>query len=155
MYKAVQYGIKSEVQYEIKSGAAADELATVTISRKDLSSVEWLEEGKEMRYNNQLYDIVKTKETAAEITFYCINDSKEKSLLSGLEEHINTNVTDSKPINNSPAKKLNDNLHKLYFSNETSYKFNNVSKISTHFFTSSLIYSSAFIDTSSHPPEFV
>ncbi len=153
-FKAVQYEIKNEVWSEIKPDIINKKLTSVTINKNNLQDIEWLESGKEMRYNNKMYDIIKITETHSSITFYCINDTKEESLFSNLEDHINTHIA-NKPIKSGNQKKATDNVIKLYFLNEQSIKFN-ISSIYRHnFFPTNLIFKSSIIETDSLPPEFV
>ena len=155
VYKSAQYRVKKEMQSEIISAVNSGKLKNITINKNNLQDIEWLENGKEMRYNNQFYDIVKSSETFSTITFYCINDTKEDALFTNLEEHINTHVASNKPIKNENQKKLSDNVIKLYFSNEHSFKFNIASLYQHNFFPTNLIFKSSIIETDSPPPEFV
>lgn len=154
VFKTAQYGIKLSIQNEIKAGSNSEKLETLVINKNNLAAIEWLESGKEMRYNNQLYDIVKSTETSTAITFYCINDTKEKSLYSKLEDHIKTHILSNVPVKNDSSKKLVDTVSKLYFSNDFSF-----SLIQNHstltYFISTLIYTPALLETNSPPPELV
>lgn len=153
VFKTIQYQIKSEVQFELKSGFDSDELETLTIDKSNITNIEWLEPGKEMRYNNQLWDIVKSTETSSSIIFYCINDAKEKSLFTKLEDHIKTHVA-TKSSNDDPSKKSIDTTVKLYFL--TDFSFSYIKELYNNcFFTPNSNYTSVFIKTNSPPPEFV
>lgn len=154
VFKAAQYQVRSDIQNEIKSGFDSDELETLIINKNNLAAIEWLESGKEMRYHDQLYDIVKSTETSSTITFYCINDIKEKSLFSKLEDHINTHVLSTVPVKNNSSKKLFDTVVKVYFSTDRSFSFVQAAS-DIHFFTPNFNYTSALIKTNSPPPEFV
>jgi len=142
------------VQFEIKSGIDSDDLKTVTIKKNELKNIVWLEPGKEMSYNNQFYDIVKSTETSVSTTFYCINDTQEESLFTNLEEHINTQVAANKPIKNENQKKIADTVIKLFFSNKPAIIYSAIPYNQHQFFLSTTIYNSAFIETDSPPPEF-
>lgn len=154
VFKAAQYSVKSEIQNEIRSGFDSDELETLIIHKTNLTDIEWLESGKEMRYNNQLYDIVKSVETSTTITFYCINDKKEKELFSKLENHINTHVVSTNPVKNDSSKKLIDTVIKLYFSNQISFSLFQ-SESNSNYFSFNLIYTPALLEVNSPPPEFI
>ena len=155
VYKSAQYRARNEMQSQINSAVNSGKLKNITINKNNLQDIEWLENGKELRYNNQLYDIVKSSETFNTITFYCINDTKEEALFTNLEEHINTHVAANKPIKNGNQKKISDNVIKLYFSNEQSFKFNIALLFRHNFFPTNLIFKSSIIETDSPPPEFV
>lgn len=152
-FKSVQYEIKSEVLSEIKQDINNKELTPVTINKNNLQDIEWLESGEEMRYNDQLYDIVKSTETSSTITYYCIADTKEESLFTNLDEHIRTHIAANKPAQNQ--KTSVDKVIKLYFAIEQSIKFKDVSLNRVQFLQTNLIYSSTLLETDSPPPEFV
>lgn len=154
VFKIEQSIVKSEVQLKIKSGFDPSELEAVTINKNNLAAVQWLKPGKEMRYHGQLYDIVKSTETSSTITFYCIDDTKEKALFSKLEDHINIHVVPTNPLKSNSSKKLIDTVIKLYFSNQISFSvFQTESNI--NYFISNLIYTPALLEITSPPPEFV
>ncbi|MBA3705099.1 MAG: hypothetical protein H0W84_04160 [Bacteroidetes bacterium] len=152
-FKTVQYQVKRSIKSEMKSGLSINELTAITINKTDVANIERQKLGKEMFYNNELYDIVRSTETASTITYYCISDKKEKLLLVNLDEHINTHIADQ-PLKNSTSKKLVDHVIKLYFSNKQFVSFETYS--ASALFTSVLtFYSPITIDTNSPPPEFV
>ena len=152
-FKIEQIQIKEEMESEIKSGLNTADLTKITFSKTDLASIEWIEDNKEMRYNNALYDVVKSDETSTTLSFYCINDSKEQSLIADLENHINTHViANNKTEKNS--KKSTDNITKLYFS--TKQNLGNVSTTFSHdYIPYHLIFNSTFLEINAPPPEFV
>ena len=152
-FKAVQFEIKTEVQNEIIKGLNINELTPVTINKNNLATVEWFEDGKEMHYKGEMYDVVKSAEDATSITYYCINDKQEESLFANLEEHINTHVAANKPMQNQ--KKIIDNVIKVYFSNRHIAKLNYASSSAIQFSLASLTFQSTLIETDSPPPEFV
>ncbi len=153
-FKSVQYQIKNEIKAEIKEKISSCELTTIVINLKQLNKIEWLEKGKELKYNGELYDVVRHTENDTSITYYCINDKQEELLFANLEEHINTHISADKPLKNNSAKKIVDHVIKLYFSNESPLVFNSISS-DISFFQIPLIYTSAFIKINSPPPEFV
>lgn len=152
-FKAVQFEIKTEVQSEIIQGLNINELTSVTINKNNLGTIEWFEDGKEMRYKGEMYDVVKSAECATSITYYCINDKQEESLFANLEEHINTHVAVNKPMQNQ--KKIIDNVIKVYFSNRQTAKLNYASSSAIQFSPANLTFQSTLIETDSPPPEFV
>jgi hypothetical protein len=114
-FKAIQYRIKSEVEFNIQHGLYVSDLTTITVPKSDLLSIEWEEEGKEMRYQGSLYDIVSCKISNESVTYYCLSDMEEDELEEDLEDHINRHVASNKPLKNNSEKKTLDNLTKLYF----------------------------------------
>lgn len=154
-FKSVQYQIKKEIKAEIKKKINPYELTTIVIDKTQINKIDWLEEGEEMYYKGNLYDIVRHTKNATSITYYCINDEQEEKLFANLEEHIATHIAANKPIKNQASKKLSNNVIKLYFSKEQSFKFNSFMLNQPPFYSINLFYKSALIETDSPPPEFV
>ncbi len=153
-FMAVQYEVKTEMESKIRSGVNTDGLTMIAINKKDLSNIEWTERNEEMRYKGELYDVVKSAETNASVTFYCINDSKENTLFTTLDEHINMHIATNKSIKNESSKKVMDTLIKIYFSNASCVNFIDFSP-DTSFPSANLIYTAAVIKISPPPPQFV
>jgi hypothetical protein len=57
------------------------------------SGIEWEEEGKEFRYRDKLFDVVKIEQTGNSVKIYCINDVKEEKLLKMYCEYINYDLS--------------------------------------------------------------
>lgn len=112
-FKTEQFQIKEEIESEIRSGLNPEQLTIITINKAAPSAVQWIEYGKEMRYKNDLYDVVRSDEDKNTITYYCINDAKEDSLAAALNDHIDRHIISNKPDKNS--KKTIDTIIKLYF----------------------------------------
>lgn len=51
---------------------------------------------REFKYNGDMYDIVKKKETDKQLIVYVINDTKEKKLEEEFEKRVHKNSTDDK-----------------------------------------------------------
>ena len=51
---------------------------------------------REFKYNGDMYDIVKKKETETELIIYCINDTKEKKLEEEFEKKVHRNSLEDK-----------------------------------------------------------
>ncbi len=151
-FKVEQFQIKSEIESEIKSGINTEYLTTITINKTDLATIQWTEFGKEMRYYDELYDVVRFSETANTITYYCINDSKEDSLFAILDNHINTHIA----TNNSQksSNKMNNHVIKLYFLNKQQFAIE-ASESSTNLLPFNLIFITTILEKNTLPPEFV
>lgn len=56
------------------------EMTKITLSLKEeTEKIAWTRKGKEFRYENQMYDVVKTEKGNNKITIYCIADKDEKA----------------------------------------------------------------------------
>jgi hypothetical protein len=151
-FKIEQCEIKTEIELAVNSGTNLNGLTVLTISKTDLSKIEWLEPGREMRYSGELYDIFKSSETETNVTYYCMDDSKETTLFSDLVEHVNTHVLSNTSHNNS--KKTISYLVKLYFSVSTQIVYSTIENV-RNFQTCNLIFSSITLEKKSPPPQFV
>jgi hypothetical protein len=154
-FQAVQYQIKAEVKSEIIKGLPIDKLEIVIISKNNLSKVEWFENGDEMEYNGNRYDIVKITKNETSTTYYCMNDKQEEQLFSNLDNHINTHIAANKPVKNQAAKNLEKSVVKVYFQSKQFLKFTVLELNSSKFSPVQLNYTSALLETNSPPPEFV
>jgi thiamine biosynthesis lipoprotein ApbE len=151
-FEVLHWQVKKAIKKEIKNKLKDEELIQLTFKKSELDKIEFEDGGKEIVFNDNMYDIVKQSETQDEITYYCINDSKEKELFTNLDDHINTHIKANKPIKNNGAKKLSDNVVKIYFLNRTSFSFFDQSSTFERFNPINL-YSSYIKSASIPPPE--
>ncbi|MES2593024.1 MAG: hypothetical protein V4608_14170 [Bacteroidota bacterium] len=154
-FKAVQYQVKKEIKSEIKQGLQLSEFTVITIDKDQLKQIDWVENGKEMYYKGELYDIVKSSENITSITFHCINDKQEKKLFAHLDEHINNHIASNKPLKNGTSKKLTDHIIKLYFSCDPYLQLNQIASTLKHYSSINPIYLSPHVDSDFIPPELV
>ena len=74
------------------------------ISRSNINFILEIED-KEIRVNNQLFDIIRVVENGNSITYLCVQDDKEENLIGKFGNHIDDNIINCKNI-------LKDNLLK-------------------------------------------
>ncbi len=153
-FKVTQHQIKSSIVSEIKSGIITNATTVIIINKNELSKLEWLEKDKEMRYNNERYDVVKSEENTTSITYYCINDKQEETLFAELDTHINTHIINTKPSKNNAPKSLEHDVAKIFFANNQQKNFI-LTENKVSFFSIKKYFNSAFINTNSLPPELV
>jgi hypothetical protein len=116
-----QMQIRSEIRSQINAGYYDKNFTSViTLNKSELRNVEFFDDGNEMEYKGSRYDIARKTESNENVTFYCINDSEETSLLAKLDNHISTHVA-AKPIKDNSSKKLTDNVVKIYFMTDNSF----------------------------------
>ncbi len=154
-FKVMECEIKTKSECDIEQGITIDALTKVVINKNNTRNIEWMDDGKEMRYNGEFYDIVKSTTASKDITYYCINDEEEDVLFAALDDYINTNIADSKPVKNGSSKKLLDHVIKIFFFNEESFSLATTPSLKKDFFSINLFYMPALIETNSPPPEFV
>ncbi len=51
----------------------------------------WVREGKEFRYNNQMYDVLKSEISNGKAVYYCVKDKDEKELEANFEKLLKKN----------------------------------------------------------------
>ena len=151
-FKTEQYEIRSEIESEIKAGVNIAELTTISISKTLKSDLQWTESEKEIRYKGEMYDVVKSSETRDSITYFCINDSKEATLFSTLNEHISQHIASNTPWKNS--KKSTTHVLKLYHSFPQLTKILSNSNSETFQFRNS-IFTSIKLEVNAPPPKLV
>lgn len=152
LFKSIQFQVKKEIVAEIKSGRLKKELSVITINKSDLANIEWIEAGKEMRFQDKLYDVVKYSETSTTFTFFCIDDTEENILFANLNSHIKEHTLESKP--DSKSKKVSDHITKLYFSNHSNTQF--FIGVKTNYFPfKNRSFNSVFMKKNSPPPRFI
>ena len=153
-FKVAQHQIKSTIISEINAGVSFSEESILIINKKNVSSIIWEENGKEMTYNGKRFDIIKSIEDNNAITYYCINDKQEETLFANLDEHISTHIISSKPIKNNSQKSLENDVVKIFFTNHQEYKFSTTEN-NNSYFPIKEDYISEYITTNSLPPELV
>jgi hypothetical protein len=153
MFEIFQYQIHEEVEMELKQQINASELTAIVINKNQFDKIQWLKRGEELRYNNEIFDVVKSIQNDTTIIYYCIDDKQEALLFDKLQEHITTYVTTNKPIKNKTSKKWANNFNEFYFINKRPFQFNFASA-NQPFFPYLIIYASAIIEMNSPPPKF-
>lgn len=153
-FKTMQYEIKEEIAEKIQQGIAPSKLTAISFQKSNLQAIEWFDDGKEIKYNNEFYDVVNSDETNNSITFYCINDDEENELYTTLEDQINKNVSANTTNKNDTSKKITDNVVKLFFLDEKEFLIAEILTASK-FLPINLIYQHPQLETNSPPPEFV
>lgn len=151
-FKVVQWQTKVDMKTYIQSGQFNSQLTVISIDKSELKDLERIDE-KEIKYKNQFYDIVFSKQTCTSVIYYCINDKQEENLFSYLNDHIKTHVSD-KPLKNESGKKISENVVKLYFFNEKIEYPQFLIKSNNGFTPYYLNYNSFQLSTSTPPPEF-
>jgi hypothetical protein len=120
-FKINQEAIRRGMRKDIENGIINSSVSKIVIENSELASVNWIE-NDEFEYNNERYDLIKKSENSSNIIFYCINDSKESSLFSGMYEHVKNHISGTKSDKSSSSKIVGDNIIKIVHLN--SFKFN-------------------------------
>ena len=111
-----RYFIRQEAKEIIESGISEENIEKIIIDNNNLpGSFKFIKE-HEFMYKGSIYDIVRTDKQNQKTIYYCINDTKEKFLISKLLENKPDNQNISSLININILKSLT--LNYLISSNE-------------------------------------
>lgn len=85
-----------------------DHIERLRIHQSDMRNVVFKEEGKEILFKGEMYDVKAITRDGNFVVFYCINDKVEKRLLSGLQTNVNSQTDQGFPDKkqNDPSKNL-------------------------------------------------
>ncbi len=136
VFEIEQFQIKSEIRSKIKSGVDTEYLTIITIDKKNSGSIEWIEEKEEMRYKDELFDVVKFTENEKTISYYCIN------------KHVGANSTSKN------SKKITESFVKIYFPCKQPLIVASTSELPDQIFYHNIILTSTVIQKNILPPEF-
>ncbi len=79
--------------------------------------VEWEESGKEFRYKDKMYDIVKIEIHQDSVIYFCLHDRDEETLLSNFDKLIKNSLGNNGKSKNNSVKEL------------SKYNFNHINNI--------------------------
>ncbi|MBU0487962.1 MAG: hypothetical protein KKA07_02380 [Bacteroidetes bacterium] len=96
LFKVEEYNIRQEIKHCLISNLSGEELELLIIFHADEGKIHWVEEGKEFRYDGNMYDVVKTREFEHATYYYCYNDRKETKLMACLDKLIREQANHSK-----------------------------------------------------------
>lgn len=99
-FKILQYKIRCEIKNKILKNVKDQELCLIIINKDNKSDITWYENNKEFKYQGQMYDVVRIKNYNNEKCYYCINDKKEKQLLTNYYKNINLKKNIERKIKN-------------------------------------------------------
>jgi len=104
IFKLKQIEVKEEATEKIASNLHDNELEIFTINIEEFknggSNIIWEEKGKEFRYEDKLYDVVRIKYADGKIQLFCLNDKKEENIIESFSNSLHKNLSlDNKLLN--------------------------------------------------------
>ena len=69
-----------------------DSLQTIRINKSEINDILFEDNGKEIAYNGEMYDVKRETEDGDYIIFYCLDDKRETTLLANLDDQIQNNI---------------------------------------------------------------
>ncbi len=95
MFKIRQTQIHNSIKNQIAQNIPNQFLDKITFDFQDITKIKWEKIDKEFWYQGNLYDVVRFEKTNENISYYCIKDTKETSLVEEFKQEI-ANQTNSK-----------------------------------------------------------
>ena len=109
-FAVLQKNIKESVEKLIIKGLKEEALSIVTVPAKGETGIIWIKPGKEFRYRGEMYDVVYSTIKGQDKLYFCINDNKEKQLISAYHKAHNSKK--------DADKRIKSNLTDRYFPQE-------------------------------------
>jgi hypothetical protein len=146
-----QQQIRSEVRNNYRDYSSNLNLVCIAIEDGESKSLRWFKED-EFLYKGEFYDVVRVEnDRKGEIRYWCIHDSKEKSLLSHFEKEVNKN-TEQNNTDQPKGKRLAKSSIKDYLLSKNELpEINEAIEISL--FIESFSLSSSVVDVITPPPQ--
>ncbi len=144
LFCVLQYSIKKEVRQEIRKGLKDEDLTVIIMPENDEAGIIWLKPGKEFRYNDEMYDVVKIHYKHQKKYYHCITDKKEKQLIADFQKSHNSK--------SESEKKIKRTFTYNFYPQQFTY-INNLYSIDYTFSILDVLYTSNAIDVLSPPPK--
>jgi hypothetical protein len=137
--------IQKEVQEEISRGLDEKDLTLITVPEGDQSGICWIKPGKEFTYRGEMYDVVKIRTYDKKKFIYCINDTREKKLITDFSKN-----NESVP----KARKILSSFQYIYFPGQSNW-FHIMEPFNNDYCMRSFPTISAVREVSIPPPKFL
>lgn len=149
-----QNNVRNDIRQQIIQSLPDSELVKISISTKSENEQEWFENGKEFRYKDQMYDVVRIVRSVNEIIYFCIQDRNEQKLRQKLNQYIISQLTDHLQGKGKGEQQLNKTVKSDFIETKTN-------QLSENCETDILIFLnqpkpiSVFREILTPPPEFI
>lgn len=151
LFKLLQLQARHEMKIRIKQGVDKRELLPIFFSRSQ--SPQWIRNGKELRYNHTLFDVVKTERTAQGWVYYCIHDKQESKLFSELNTWVDRQLQNENIPCGNAAKLFMQIFSWVFTSGSPSCFLPGIIRKMVNTVTLLPAFYSVFPDTESPPPD--
>jgi len=145
-FKYLQHNIQQEIKQKIRKGLDEKDLEVIIVPFSNNKEIIWTKKNKEFKYKGAMYDIVKTKIKNGKSYYFCINDIREKQLITSFINNNNRRRNKTLIV----IKKV---LSNKYFFEKFSLKII-INKLDIYFSEYQQIYKSQTVDVLSPPPKF-
>lgn len=87
LLKWQQFRTKAEVKERLFEGLSPEETVTLRFSHAEADGLEW-EHAREFEYRGRMYDVIRSRETAAFVEYVCYADDEESELKARIREGV-------------------------------------------------------------------
>ncbi len=99
--------IRSEMSSRMEESLPANLIVKISFDLKIHDDVPvWVREGKEFRYKNEMYDVLKSESIDGKVVYYCVRDKDEKELEASFEKLLKKNQDKEGKSKNNALKEL-------------------------------------------------
>jgi hypothetical protein len=114
-FEIEQFRIKEEVKEKIINNLPENELTLIKISSRDNEKIIWMEEGREFKYQGNMFDVVRIKKGTDTTYYYCFSDVNESKLLANLDKLVKEQTDNSQSRTNQKKQEINYFFHEILF----------------------------------------
>jgi len=114
-FEIAQYRIKEEIKEKIINNLPEKELTLVKISSSDNNKITWMEDGKEFRYDGNMFDVVRIRTKSDTTYYYCFSDEKESKLFVNLDKLVKEQTDNSQSRTNQKKQDITYFFHETFF----------------------------------------
>jgi hypothetical protein len=99
-FNVVQNNIRHDIKEQIRAGMTESELTMIEITVQNEAEIRWIEHNREFTYRGNMYDVVKIKPVRDGKILYCINDIRERKLITDFAKKNESNQKVRKLLSN-------------------------------------------------------
>ena len=122
VFRALQYLAVQEAQHHLQDAGKLPNTIMILDKNDTRKAIQWVNTD-EFIYQGRLYDVLKQQPTAnGHTAYYCLNDSKEESLLDALKEHISRYLDTNTP-QGKDSQKITPDFSKEYSPTGIAYSY--------------------------------
>jgi len=100
IFNVVQNNIRHDIKEQIREGMTESELTMIEITVQNEAEIRWIEHNREFTYRGNMYDVVKIKPVRDGKILYCINDIRERKLITDFAKKNESNQKAKKLLGN-------------------------------------------------------
>lgn len=142
--------IRNEMEEKTKEKIDESLLTKISIPLKNGSgSLVWTREREEFKYNDEMYDVVKTELNKDTVTYFCLSDINEKELNDNFCNHVKTSTENDKK---AKVNSLSKNFKYISHSTRILPQYGLLADL---VILNLLIYDNPYYLNESPPPRFV